>query len=351
MGVLVGALHCSPEESGGGGGPGGSAGSSTGAGGSLGTAGGGGSGSPSGLAAKYRCDVGIESDPAFLFKEDFEEGSISTLLGRYSDHSGDPSSMALTADIPGGSCGKASGRFTASASATTSSLFRQISGIDEVYYRAYVKYQAGITWHHSGLSIKGYNPPSPWPLGLAGLKPNGDDSFSVALEPVYGTGSPNPRFDIYAYWMKMRSWMDQPQGDQAYYGNSLVHQNAFTADDDTWICVEMHLGLNTDLSSATGAVLELWKNDALVQHFDHQAPLGCWIKDKFCPVGADGSECTDYPSLCLLPYVPPDLQLRSTSALAITGIGFGNYITEGGDGSVAFDDVVVARTRIGCVQR
>jgi hypothetical protein len=319
-------------------------------GGTSGVGTGGDSASQSGIAARYPCDVGIDNDPAFLFREDFEENSVDSLLARYSDHNGESSSMALISDAPNGSCGKASGRFTADPNATTSSLFRQISGIDDLYCRAYVKYQAGITWHHSGLSIKGYNPPSPWPLGLAGLKPNGDDSFSVALEPVFGVGSPNPRFDLYAYWMKMHSWMDQPQGDQAYYGNSLVHQNAFTADDDTWICVELHVKLNTDTSSSTGAALDLWKNDVLVQHFDEQTPLGCWIKDNFCPAGADGPECTDYPSLCAQPYVPADLQWRSTSALQVTGIGFGNYITEGVQGSVQFDDVVVAKARIGCIQ-
>ena len=360
--MVVGAVHCGSDHSGGGGEAGGAAssvvmgGSSASAGANPGggrsaDAAGGTASSQSGLAQKYPCDVGIENDPAFLFKEDFEEDSVSSLVVRYSDHNGEPGSMALTADTPNQSCGKASGRFTASSSATTSSLFRQISGIDDIYYSSYVKYQAGTTWHHTGLSIKGYNPPSPWPLGLAGLKPNGDDSFSVALEPVFGVGSPNPRLDVYAYWMKMRSWMDQPEGDQAYYGNSLVHQNAFTADDDSWICVELHLQLNTDTSSSTGAVLDLWKNDVLVQHFDDQAPLGCWIKDKFCPVGADGAECTDYPSLCLEPYLPPDLQWRSTTALQVTGIGFGNYITEGAAGSVEFDDLVVAKARLGCIQR
>jgi hypothetical protein len=305
---------------------------------------------PTGIAASYRCDLGIENDPAVLFKEDFEEASILALLDRYSDHNGEDSSMALVGDIPVTGCGKTAGRFTASPSADTSSVFRQLAGIDEIYLRAYVKYQAGVNWHHTGISIKGYNPPSPWPLGLAGLKPNGDDDFSLALEPVYGVGSKNPRFDVYAYWMRMHSWMDQPEGDQAYYGNSLVHQRGFTADDDTWICVEVHLKLNSDLGSSAGTMLELWKNDVPIAHFDDQTPLGCWIKDKFCPVSAGAAECADYPSLCQEPYVPAELQWRSTGALQITGIGFGNYITEGTSGSVEYDHVVVATTHIGCVQ-
>ncbi len=356
--VVAGAVHCgssndsgSGGEAGSGGGPAaGAGGSPAGSGGTAPGGSGGAAGSQSGIASKYPCDSGIETDPAFLFGETFEEGSVSDMVARYSDHGGDPGSMALLADKPGKSCGKASGSFTADPGASTSSVFRQIAGIDEIYYRAYVKYQAGVTWHHAGLSIKGYNPTSPWPLGLAGLKPNGDDDFSVAMEPIWGVGSANPRLDFYAYWMKMHSWMDVPQGDQAYYGNSLVHKASFTANDDTWMCIEVHLKLNPDTSSSAGAALDVWKNDELVAHFDDQAPLGCWIKDSFCPSGADGPECTSYPSLCVEPYVPPDLRWRTTTALQVTGIGFGNYITEGGQGTVAYDDVVVATARIGCLQ-
>ncbi len=323
----------------------------SGTGGGVGTGGAVGTGgsAPTGLADRYPCDVGIENDASHLFKEDFEEASITAFVARYSDHNA-KESMALVADPSDPLCGKTAGRFMASASTTTSNVFRQLASVDEIYYRAYVKYQGGVNWHHAGLSIKGYNPPSPWPLGLAGLRPEGDANFSLALEPVYGVGKPNPRFDVYAYWMKMRSWMDEPKGDSAYYGNSLVHRKDFTADDDTWVCVEVHLKLNTDLASSTGAVLELWRNDESMKRFDHETPRGCWIKDSFCPEGATGTECTDYPSLCSKPYVPADLQWRSSAALQITGIGFGNYITEGVGGGVQFDHVVVAKTRIGCIR-
>ena len=90
-------------------------------------------------------------------------------------------------------------------------------------------------------------------------------------------------------------------------------------------------------------------NDVLVQHFDAASPTGCWIRDKFCQQGADGNECTDYSSMCQQPYVPLDLRWRSSSALQLNAISFGNYITEGVAGTVAFDDVVVATRRIGCV--
>ena len=94
----------------------------------------------------------------------------------------------------------------------------------------------------------------------------------------------------------MHSWMDVPQGNTAYYGNALVHQNSFKVDEGKWVCLEVHVKLNSDLASGKGAMLEIWKNDSLLQSFGETAPKGYWIKDKFCPQGADGTECTDYPA-------------------------------------------------------
>jgi hypothetical protein len=301
-----------------------------------------------GLSSKYPCDTGLAGDPAVYWLEDFEEGTVSAVTARY-DSANNPPGMALVTDVPATSCGRASMKLTAGTSANATDLYKKlVPAHDEWYVRYYAKYQRGVTWHHTGVWIGGYAPPSPYPNPQAGLRPNGDDRFSVSIEPVYGVGQPNPRFDFYNYWMGMHSWMDQPQGPTAYYGNSLVHRNSFTADDDTWICIEVHVKLNTDLASSAGAVLEVWKNDALVQRFDESTPVGCWIKDKFCPAGVDGSECTAYPNLCAQPFVALDLQWRSTSSLQLDAFWPQNYITQGPDGSVQYDDMVVAASRVGC---
>jgi hypothetical protein len=185
---------------------------------------------------------------------------------------------------------------------------------------------------------------------MAGLKPNGDDRFSVSIEPIYGVGAANPGLDTYNYWMQMHSWMDMPSGSTAYYGNSIIHKASFVVDDGQWMCLEVHVKLNTDPSASTGAALDIWKNDSLIRHFDAQEPVGCWIKDKFCPAGADGTECTDYPNLCATPYVPLDQQWRSTTALQLNYFWPQNYITAGPDGSVQYDEMVVATARVGCLQ-
>src|SRR5206468_11907426 len=86
----------------------------------------------------------------------------------------------------------------------------------------------------------------------------------------------------YNYWMKMHTCSGC---GGFYWGNALVSRQSFTADDNQWMCIEVHAKLNPDPASGVGAVLEVWKNDALVQRFDEQRGLGYWVQDHFCPDG------------------------------------------------------------------
>jgi hypothetical protein len=319
------------------------------AGDAQGPAGDGGQDAGTGLSATHPCDQGIAGDPAVVWAENFEEGSVGGVTSRY-DSANNPPGMALVADVPAKSCGKASLKLTSGVNANATDLYKQLSGKDELFVRYYAKYQAGTQWHHTGVWFGGYDPATPYPNPMAGLKPDGADRFSISIEPVYGVGAANPRLDTYDYWMQMHSWMDVPSGNTAYYGNAIVHQTGFIVDDGQWMCLEVHVKLNTDPSSSTGAALDVWKNDVLIRHFDAQAPVGCWIKDKFCPAGADGTECTSYPNLCATPYVPLDQQWRSTTALQLNYFWPQNYITQGPDGSVQYDDMVVATSRVGCLR-
>ena len=193
--------------------------------------------------------------------------------------------------------------------------------------------------------INDYNPPSDYPNPQAGLLPNGSDRFSVSLEPL--EQSAEPRMDFYNYWMKMHSWMDVPMGDTAYYGNSLIHEPSLTAKD-SWQCIELQIAVNPDPSSPNGARLGLWVDDASLIQFTDTSPVGYWVKDKFCPDTATGTECTDYrPTSASL--IPLDLQLRNDAALKLNVFWPQNYITDAGEGSVWYDDMVVARRRIGCI--
>jgi hypothetical protein len=129
----------------------------------------------------------------------------------------------------------------------------------------------------------------------------------------------------------------------------LIHDTAVRAKDDAWMCIELHIKVNPNPSSGAGAELGLWIDDASVIQFSDAAPLGYWIKDKFCPDLANGTECTQYkpPNPTL---VPLDLQWRNTAALQLNAFWPQNYITSGGAGSVYYDDMVIAKSRIGCIQ-
>ena len=334
--------------SGGASGSGGStSGGSGGAGGAGGAGTGGSSGAGPGLSAKYPGDVGIDKDPDVIWVESFEEGTVSALLTRYESKQG-TGAIALDPSVPAKSSGKASGKLTASGAGPNAvDFYKKLApGYDELFVRYYARYQAGVKWHHTGVWVGGYNPASNWPSPQAGLKPDGDDRFHVSLEPM--TSGTAPRMDFYNYWMKMHSWMDQPSGNTAYYGNSVIHDPALTAKDE-WQCFELHIKLNPSAGSGAGAELGVWVNDQSVIQFTDKAPLGYWVKDKFCPEKATGTECTQYkptsPTLVVL-----DLQWRSTTDLKLNAFWPQNYITEGGAGSVWYDDMVIAKSRVGCIQ-
>jgi hypothetical protein len=302
------------------------------------------------LADRYPCDQGIGSDPDVVWHENFEAGSVPAVTARYNDHK-NASGMALVADRPSRSCGAASMRFTSGGSAGSADdatdLYKKVlkpdgSGYDELYVRWYVKYEAGAPWHHTGVWFGGYNPPSNWPNPQAGTRPVGNDRVSFGMEPVWG-GASNLRFDFYNYWMKMHTCSSC---GGAHWGNALVSRNAFTADDNQWACVEVHAKLNTDMASAAGAALAVWKNDVLIQQFPETGAIGYWVQDHYCPAGADGSQCTFSPTAP----GPLDIQFRSSAALQLNHFWPQNYITGSSAGSVWFDDMVVAETRIGCLR-
>lgn len=295
------------------------------------------------LAQRYPCDRGIAGDAAVVWAENFEEGSVAAVMSRYDSHTND-AGMALVADRPAKSCGAVSMQFTAGGAASATDLYKLLlPGHDEYFVRWYVKYQAGAPWHHSGVWFGGDVGNNPYPYPHAGEKPTGTDRVSFAVEPVWGIGGVDPRFDFYDYWMNMHTCSSC---GGAFWGNALVSRDVFTAADDAWACVEVHAKLNTDMASDAGAALQVWKNDSLIQAFPEPAGLGYWVQDHFCPAGADGSQCTYSPTAP----GPLDLQFRTTTALQLNYFWPQDYVTDATTGSVWFDDMVVATTRIGCLR-
>jgi len=295
------------------------------------------------LSDKHPGDVSMGSDPAVVLYENFAEGSVAAVTARYNtvQHT---AGMALVADHPVNSPGGHAMKFTSGGSHPGTYLYKSFGvGYDELYFRYYIKYENG-PYSHAGLWFGGYNPPLRWPFPHAGSRPVGNDRYSIALEPVLGWGL----MDYYNYWRGMHSWKTDPTGAVGdYYGNSLIHDAELLFERNTWVCYEIHLKLNPVPSSGAGAMLQLWKNDVLVQSFDDSGPPGFWIRDKFCPNEAQGKVCITYrpanPHLVLL-----DQQWRTTAALKINYFWPQNYNAASTESSLLLDDMVVAKERIGC---
>lgn len=297
------------------------------------------------LSAQHPGDRGLGQDPAVLFYEDFAESNPDALFARYTAVK-NKSGMALLDDHPPASPSGHSLQFTAGGGDRVAYLYQSFGrGYEELYIRFYAKWLDGGPWHHSGVWFGGNNPPLPYPFPRAGSRPAGDDFFWLAFEPV-GNGL----LDLYVSWMQMHTWKAANAGPHDYYGNTLIHKYDFRYRSDAWDCFEIHLKLNPDPASGAGAVLEVWKNDALVQRFDDKGPLGYLVRDKFCPWDADDPKCASYrPAKPIM--APLDQRWRSTPALGIDYVWLQNYSEVSAPSSMRLADVAVASRRIGCITR
>jgi hypothetical protein len=298
------------------------------------------------LSAEHPGDIGLGSDPDVIWFEDFEEGSLDAIAARYDQVQG-RSRWSLVTDTPSGTGSAIALRAGQGEDAVD--FYKELPPSDEWWVRWYARYEAGVHWHHSGVWFGGYEPAMRYPSPMAGLRPNGDDRFSIAIEPVWDVGGASPRFDTYDYWSTMHSWMASPIADDgtAYYGNPVVHRSDFSLHEDAWTCLEVHARVNTDGSSGAGAILEVFQDDALMRGYDDAGPMGWWVRDKFCPEGTDATECTDYPAPATERL---DLTFRTTTALQLNAFWPQNYITDDEQGTLSFDQMVVARRRVGCMR-
>jgi hypothetical protein len=250
--------------------------------------------------------------------------------------------MLLDSDVPSLSSGSASMRLRAGDTASDTDFYKNFgTGWDDLYLRYYVKYEPGVSYHHTGVWVGGYRPALDWPNPQAGTRPNGDDRFSVAVEIMTDGTLSAPPLDFYNYWMGMQT---NPGG--GYWGNTLIHDASLVATFD-WQCIEIHVRLNPDPTSNAGAELGIWRDDEAIVQYDDQGPMGRWLHDKFCRTEADSPSCTDYE-------IPPpdvvlDLQWRTTTELKNNYFWPQNYITGGPAGNVWYDDMVLATERIGCI--
>lgn len=300
----------------------------TGGTGGSGTGGAGGGVDGPGFAADYPGDNGIDSHASVIFYEDFEDASVAALTDGWDSVSRDDT-LSLVSDIPASAApgSQALQMLVPGGSGTTGvTLFENFATQqDTVYVRYYAKYNDRGAYHHTGMWMGGFNPPTQWPQGTAGITPNGTDFFHNALEPQ-GDGL---ELDQYAQWPGMDCWMPTP----SCYGNNMMRGARPSVTSDEWNCYELMLQLNTPGQS--DGEFAVWINDELIQHIRPGAPTyersgtGWWTVD---PAGE----------------AFPGFNWRNTADLGLNWIWLDFYV-DSGPSSMSWDQVVVATERVGCI--
>jgi hypothetical protein len=314
-----------------------------------------------GIAAKYPGDVGIEKDPDVVFVETFE-GTIDEICSHW-DQAAGKEIMSKSDDVPPGSGGKHSLLLTRVAGGTKGymdggNLYRQIKndkggfGYDQLFFRFYMKFnKEHAPIHHYGAGFWGYNPPSKWPMGGAGIRPKGDQSWVTQVEP--GTFK---TWSFYSYWQEMGG--SPPKGQP--WGNSFeVEVPPRPVEKEKWICLEVMVKMN-DLGDSNGEQA-YWldgklsrKGDMITSYVGKGFPSsGTWAFGTFAPgvtregIRWDEAKGDRTPVEGGKPF--PGILWRNVPELNINGLWLYRYMSEPekGTSKVWWDHAVVAKKYIG----
>ncbi|MEW6755464.1 MAG: hypothetical protein AB1505_31480 [Candidatus Latescibacterota bacterium] len=292
-----------------------------------------------GLAAKYPGDVGIERDPAVLFAENFETGTIEEIGKRWDEVSNkDGRVLALDSDVPSDSRGKRSLQMTGTLSENSGGhLYTRFPDVDTAFLRFYVKFPPEYFAYPCGVHLGGYNPPTAWPQGNPG-RPRGDEHMMVEIIPTgeYGNYAPPGIWAIAAFWPDM-----ERSADGQYWGNNLTPAQAAPVASDRWQCVEVMLQCNSTPDRSDGE-LALWLDGQLRMHVKPGVRRGPWSGMGFSLVEQGGELFEGF-------------RWRTNDDLKINFLWLlYNVTTPNPAGPVArvwYDDIVVSTQYVGPIQK
>ena len=314
-----------------------------------------------GLASKYPGDVGIEKDPDVVFAESFD-GTVDEICSRWEQVAG-REIMSKSDEVPPGSGGKQSLLLTRVAGGTGGytdggNLYRRLKndkggyGYDQLFFRFYMKFnKEHAPIHHYGSGFWGYNPPSRWPMGGAGIRPKGDQSLVTQVEP-----GDFKTWNSYTYWQEMGG--SPPKGQP--WGNSFeVEVPPRPVEKEKWICLEVMVKMN-DIGDSNGEQA-YWidgklsrKGDMITSYVGKGFPSsGTWTFGTFAPgVSREGIRWDDakgdrVPVEGGKPF--PGFAWRNSAELNINALWLYRYMSqpEKGTSKVWWDHMVVAKKYIG----
>jgi hypothetical protein len=320
---------------------------------------------PSGtLGERYPGDVGIASDPAVLFHDDFEAG-----WGRWDAPTADTMYLHLEDDAATAHAGSRYLRSTVTAQHLAAQMYISSSTrvtferrVDAVYFRFYARFpELAPNPHHWVRIAAGDEDFSS--SGLANTVPAGDDGFWFDFD-----ADNDDWFNFYVYWYEMRSGRcndgsaipgcEGDQGSTYYYGNVFRPPDQQPFPRDRWFCIEIHARANT-VGSSDGA-LAFWIDDAPVGDYRPGTPEGTWLREQFHSGGCEFSACSEpepfegfdfrssdavgFKSIFLDAYYERESSADKRAELISRGLQLSDAQT------ILYDDVVVATERIGCAR-
>jgi len=227
-------------------------------------------------------------------------------------------------------------------------LYRRLpTALEKMHVRFYVKFGRNCWPIHHFFHVGGYNPPTAWPQGGAGARPDGTKRFTVGVEPHGRSWT----WDYYAYWSEMGG--SPPRGQT--WGNSFIRDPRHKVVRDRWICMELMLKLN-QIGDRDGE-MALWIDGEKVSHLGKGFPKGMWVFDKFLPnQGGESLRWNDATRSPVRSMVPeggrpfPGFRWRDDEQLKLSFVWALLYITRASSGhesKVWFDNIVVATDYIG----
>jgi len=202
--------------------------------------------SDKGLASRFAEDRGIESHPAVIFADSFEQGDYRSRWDSCRDK--DEKVLSLvdgceSSPLMGHKCLRVEATLGKN---TGGGLTKWFEPSETVFIRFYTKFDSTCDYVHHFCTLranKSLQGKDRWSgFGGAGIKPQGDERFSTALEPWgnWGRWPPPGRWNFYTYWHEMEA-----SRDGKYWGNSFRPETQKDIPRGRWICCEFMVKHNT----------------------------------------------------------------------------------------------------------
>ena len=216
-----------------------------------------------GLAAAFTADAGMAKHAKVIFADGFESGDMSAGW----DEKDEKKKGVFSFPDPGAAeLGKHCLRVEAHLGKDTGGgPTKWFEPAATVFVRFYTKFAADCDYVHHFVTLranKSLQGGDRWSgFGGAGLKPEGTERFSTAIEPWgdWGKNPPPGRWNFYSYWHEMK-----PSPDKKFWGNSFNPATPVIMRD-RWICVEFMLKHNTP--SQPDGEQAFWIDGALLGHW------------------------------------------------------------------------------------